>query len=66
MFEDDEELSLKSIHIFFGSFIIIILYFVWKSTQVREIQNFENIPSFTGKRNIYVRIKIFMRTFIFA
>lgn len=37
IFESDGE-SLKSIQILFVSFILAILYLVWKSTQVREIE----------------------------
>lgn len=33
LFEDDDE-GFKSIHILFSSFVVVILYFCWKSTQV--------------------------------
>lgn len=38
LFGDDDE-GFKSIHILFTSFIFVICYFVWKSTQVRIIPN---------------------------
>lgn len=49
MFEENE---FQSIHILFVSFILIIVYFVWKSTEVRrEIQPFENIQTFAVRRS---------------
>lgn len=40
------DIELQSIHILFTSIILIITYFVWKSTEVRrEIQAFENIQT---------------------
>ncbi|CRL03014.1 CLUMA_CG016524, isoform A, partial [Clunio marinus] len=35
---DSEDESLRSIHIILLSFIVALFYFVWKSTQVREIE----------------------------
>lgn len=32
----DNEDGLKSIHILFSSFVVVIIYFCWKSTQVNE------------------------------
>lgn len=43
LFDNGEE-GLKSIHILFTSFVFVICYFVWKSTQVREIGAIGAIP----------------------
>ncbi|CAG9801171.1 unnamed protein product [Chironomus riparius] len=49
MFGENEE--FQSIHILFMSFIFFIIYFVWKSTEVRrEIQPIENIQHTFGVR----------------
>lgn len=43
MFQDEE---LNLFHILFITFILIVIYLSFKSTQVREIQNYEDITAF--------------------
>lgn len=41
---DDVEEGLKAIHILFCSFIFVIFYFCWKSTNVTEVNGVHHLP----------------------
>lgn len=42
LFEDDD--GFKSIHVLFSSFVLVIVYFCWKSTQVSEQLGVHHLP----------------------
>jgi hypothetical protein len=44
LLDEEEGGGFQSIYVLFSSFIIAILYFVWQSTQVREIPSVATLP----------------------
>jgi hypothetical protein len=54
--DDEVAVGFQSIYVLFSSFIIAILYFVWQSTQVREIPTVATLPMGNYGKTIFQQL----------